>query len=326
MKKYPKVRTVGHRDIADLLIGPVVVQEKVDGSNFSFGRSPDGQLFAWSRTQALGMNGADKMFAPAIEYIKSIDKRIPATGEQKACRGIIYRCEYLQRPKHNVLAYDRVPKNHLVLYEVEYWQEGGGIVNRGNDRKLLELIANALDIDVIPELFCGDLRTEGVAPLSELIKVWHDKESFLGGPKIEGVVIKNFTQTDERTGSPYLVGKVVREEFKEVHRHQTKLEKPDPVSSIGARLGGPARWQKAYQHLAETGQLVHGMEDVPKLLKRVQVDVEMEEEDTIKEALYKLYRKQVIGNSSRGVAEWYKAKLHSIAASDIVPGGGRIDE
>jgi hypothetical protein len=318
MNKYPKVRTVGHRDIADLLIGPVVVQEKVDGSNFSFGKDPDGNLFAWSRTQELDLAKPDGMFAPAVEHVKAIESRIGP--------GTIIRCEYLQRPKHNVLAYDRIPKNHLVLFQIDFFEHvldgQESIYNHG----LLTEYAEIYDIEAVPQIFAGDIHKECLGNWKGMVDNWLIQESFLGGQKIEGVVFKNFGQTDERSGAPYLVGKIVREEFKEVHRHQVKLEKPDPVSSIGARLGGPARWQKAYQHLAETGQLVHGMEDVPKLLRRVQVDVEMEEEDTIKEALYKLYRKQVIGNSSRGMAEWYKSRLQQITTGGLVlPAGGRID-
>jgi hypothetical protein len=318
MKKYPKVRTAGHRDISDLLVGPVVVQEKIDGSNFSFGKDLEGKPFAWSRTQELSLEHPDGMFAPGVEHVKKIASRI-------GC-GMIIRCEYLNKPKHNVLAYGRVPKNHLVIFQIDFFEgclEGGGgesIYNHG----LLKDYAELYEIDVVPQFFAGDINTEGVAPFGELVKVWHDQESFLGGPKVEGVVIKNFTQTDHRSGAPYLVGKVVREEFKEVHKHQVKLDKPDPVSIIGARCGGPARWQKAVQALAERGELVNGMEDMPKLMRYVQLDVATEEEDDIKEALWKLYRKQVIGCSTRGLAEWYKSKLQESPL--VLPGGGRIDE
>lgn len=34
---YPSTFALGHRAIADLLLDPVLVEEKVDGSQFSFG-------------------------------------------------------------------------------------------------------------------------------------------------------------------------------------------------------------------------------------------------------------------------------------------------
>ena len=40
---YPKVYNLGHKAITDLLLDPIIVEEKVDGSQFSFGMI-DGQL------------------------------------------------------------------------------------------------------------------------------------------------------------------------------------------------------------------------------------------------------------------------------------------
>jgi hypothetical protein len=279
-----------------------VVQEQVDGSNFSFGKDPDGKLFAWSRTQELDLVKPDGMFAPAVEHVKKIASRI-------GC-GMIVRCEYLQRPKHNVLAYDRIPKNHLVLFQIDFFEHvldgQESIYNHG----LLTEYADIYEIEVVPQIFAGDIHTDGLGNWKGMVDNWLIRESFLGGQKIEGVVFKNFTQTDERTGTPYLVGKLVREEFKEVHKHQVKLDKPDPVSLIGARCGGPARWRKAEQALAERGELVGGMEDIPKLMRYVQLDVATEEEDDIKEALWKLYRKNVLGCTTKGLPEWWKQQLN----------------
>lgn len=34
---YPSIFAIGHRALAELLLDPVIVEEKVDGSQFSFG-------------------------------------------------------------------------------------------------------------------------------------------------------------------------------------------------------------------------------------------------------------------------------------------------
>jgi hypothetical protein len=113
MKKYQKIRTIGHRDVESLFDAPfVIVQEKIDGSNFGFGRKHDGTVFCMSRTQDLDMDKPEKGFAPAVEHVKKIRDIIP--------RGFLFRCEFLRSAKHNVLAYGRAPHNHLVLFEVEY--------------------------------------------------------------------------------------------------------------------------------------------------------------------------------------------------------------
>lgn len=360
MKKYPKVRTVGHRDINMLLVGTVSVQEKVDGSNFSFGKAADGKPFAWSREQVLDISEPDRcgMFAPGVRHVVSILDQVQP--------GWIFRCEYLQRPKHNVLAYSRVPRNHLVLFETER-VNGDYYANRGECHTEMRGFAEMFDIDVVPLFHFGPLTLDDLSRSNpdSLRNQWFARESFLGGPRIEGVVIKNFYQTDTRSGATYLVGKVVQDSFKEQHQHQVKSEKADPIEEIGRRYGVPARWRKAVQYLRDNQLLSYEMEDVPKLLSRVRKDIEEECEQEIKDALWKLYRKNVLGNTTKGLAQWYQQQLeHPITAGeeplkraieksleptpldfsglaenpdgeiplhnkldgDIVPGGGRIDQ
>ena len=310
MRKYPKVRTVGHRDLARLLTGHVVVQEKVDGSNLSFGVDPTGRPFIWSRTQELTPLAPVKMFAEAVEAINPLFNLLK--------RGTTLRCEYLQKPKHNVLAYDRVPKKHLVLYDLEIYNSEADVWVMQDSRALLESTALMLGIDVVPEFYRGTFPSDFGLPA--LVETWHNKESFLGGPKIEGVVIKNYEQTDERSGAPYLVGKSVRAEFKEEHTHKIRLDKPEPASSIGARYGGPARWRKTLQYLTEMGAITGSMEDMPALMHRVREDVATEEADSIRNALYKTYEKKVLGATTKGLAEWYKQVLED----EFTDGGSGI--
>lgn len=40
---YPSIYNLGHRYIADLLTVPVIVEEKIDGSQFSFGLDEEGE-------------------------------------------------------------------------------------------------------------------------------------------------------------------------------------------------------------------------------------------------------------------------------------------
>ena len=37
LTSYPKVYQLGHKAVLDIFSGPVVIQEKIDGSQFSFG-------------------------------------------------------------------------------------------------------------------------------------------------------------------------------------------------------------------------------------------------------------------------------------------------
>lgn len=50
INSYPSIYSLGHRYISELFSGPVVIQEKIDGSQFSFGNL-NGKLFCRSKGQ-----------------------------------------------------------------------------------------------------------------------------------------------------------------------------------------------------------------------------------------------------------------------------------
>ena len=92
MHSFPKVYAVGHRAIAELFLGDVLVEEKVDGSQFSFCLSDSGLEFR-SRGAVVYAENAG-MFSLAVEAVKSIADLLHP--------GWTYRAEYLMKPKHNV--------------------------------------------------------------------------------------------------------------------------------------------------------------------------------------------------------------------------------
>lgn len=296
MKKYPRIRTVGHSEIEKLLPGFVIVQEKIDGSNFSFGRTARGELFCMSRNQVLSMaDGADNgMFNKAVEYVKSIAERVPV--------GILARCEYLQSPKHNVVAYSRVPLNNLVLFEVEALNPFGQWELLGEE--FWEAHARQFGIELVQCFFRGPLVLEDV---NNLFTNCIAKPSQLGGALPEGIVIKNpkaFTYEGEVCRA-----KLVRQEFKEQMAHNKESGRPSTVHELGFRFGGAPRWNKAIQHLKEQGQIVGGPEDIGVLMREIGRDVEEECADEIKEALWKRFRRDIVNGAARGFVDWYKKKI-----------------
>ena len=103
---FPKIFAIGSDYICDIFKEEVEITEKVDGSQFCFGKL-DGETFMRSKGKQQFVESPDKMFKEGVDYIWSIQERIP--------EGMAFYCEYLKKPKHNVLAYDRVPKNNLIL-------------------------------------------------------------------------------------------------------------------------------------------------------------------------------------------------------------------
>jgi hypothetical protein len=65
ISSYSKVYNLGHRTIEQLFDGIVVAQEKVDGSQFSFGLI-DGELYCRSKGKRQMPEQPDKMFAGGV--------------------------------------------------------------------------------------------------------------------------------------------------------------------------------------------------------------------------------------------------------------------
>ena len=58
---YPSIYALGHRAIAEILSSPVVIEEKIDGSQFSMCRT-DGVLSCRSKGKDMILDAPEKMF------------------------------------------------------------------------------------------------------------------------------------------------------------------------------------------------------------------------------------------------------------------------
>lgn len=289
---YPSIYNLGHSAIAGLFSGPVIVEEKIDGSQFSFGVGEDGAFRVRSKGREMHPDAPDAMFQKGVDAMR---ERVPLLHP-----GWTYRGEYLQKPKHNALAYDRVPRDHVIIFDV----------NTGHEEYLpyKEKSAEAarIGLEVVPLLSAGSLDS------ADELKALLETVSILGGQKIEGVVIKpaeyNLFGRDKRC----LMGKYVSEAYKEVHAHEWKQANPqgsDILQRLGLTYHSTARWQKAVQHLREQGALENSPRDIGALLKEIPADIEKECADEIKEALWKWAWPNLRRAVSRGIPEWYKEQL-----------------
>jgi hypothetical protein len=286
---YPKIYSLGHRYLNELLLDPVIVEEKVDGSQISFGLF-NGELRIRSKGADINPEAPEKMFRKAVDYVKTLGVSL--------VDGWTYRAEYLAKPKHNVLAYDRIPKNNLILFDINFGEE---VYSNYQCKKEC---AEVLGLEVVPRLFEGML-TE-VDKLKELLET----VSVLGGQKIEGVVIKNYNRLglDKKA----LMGKFVSESFKEVHNAELKTQNPgkaDIIDLLIAQYRTPARWAKAAQHLKEAGQLEGSPRDIEALIKEAQRDLEFEAWDEITSELVNWALPKIKRGSVAGLPEWYKDEL-----------------
>lgn len=287
---YPSIYNLGHRALTPLFDGEVIAQEKVDGSQFSFGLFEEGLRFR-SKGQQIYLDRVEPLFAEAVASVQErADLLTP---------GWTYRGEYLKKPKHNALAYDRTPKGHIIIFDINDAEES--YLPYGK----VAAEARRIGLEAVPAY---PMPLDGWS--AEALTRCLENASILGGAKIEGVVFKNYAQfgPDKKA----LMGKHVSEAFKEVHKGEWRSQNPtggDIVQTLIAAHRTPARWQKAVQHLREAGTLVEDPRDIGALMKEVGVDVLKEEQEAIKDALFKWAWPRIQRGVTTGLPEWYKDEL-----------------
>lgn len=285
---YPKVYSLGHAALAELLLDDVIVEEKVDGSQFSFGVF-GGQLRCRSKGQEIVLDAAEKQFAKAIETSREL---APILTD-----GWTYRGEYLQKARHNVQTHERVPAKNVILFDIQPGHE----TYLSYAEKKAE--AARIGLEVVPILYVGRLEQAVLLDMLNLTSV-------LGGCKIEGVVVKNY----KRFGpdGKALMGKHVSEAFKEIHGKLWRADNPvsgDIVEQLVMRFKTEARWQKAVRHLRDDGKLTDSPADIGSLIKEVQADVLKECSQEIRDMLFAWAWPKVARAITGGVPQWYKQQL-----------------
>ena len=334
LHSYGTIYNLGHRAVHELLSWPVVVQEKIDGSQFSFGVTevnvsrgyagepppdpfgvtevnvsrgyageppPDPIL---ERILVMRSKGAqifpgtkDKLFGPAIATAQALFQ------EGKLTPGWTYRGEAVTKPKHNTLAYDRIPIGGVILFDIDageedYFQRPATVAEN----------AAYLGLETVPTVF------EGVVTSLDQVHGFLDRVSVLGGSKIEGVVLKAYGHygPDKKT----LMAKYVSEAFKEVHGVDWKSRNPvsgDIILKLIERLRTPARWNKAVQHLQERGELQDAPQDIGPLMREVALDVLKEEREMITHELFTYAWPKIQRGIAAGLPQWYKDQLAAVA-------------
>jgi RNA ligase len=286
---YPKVWNLGHAYLAELLLDEVLVEEKIDGSQFSFGRFGD-VLKVRSKGQEFPSDHPPRLFESGVQSV--IDRR------DLLHEGWTYRCEFLSKPKHNALAYDRVPLGNLIVFDINIGEEE----YLSYECKKAE--AERIGLEVVPILARGMLTD--LSTFKRLL----ESTSTLGGQRVEGVVIKNYRRfgVDKKA----LMGKHVSEAFREIHAGEWRKENPttgDILERILERFRTPARWAKAVQHLRDGGVLEGSPRDIGKLMAEAKKDFTEECKSEVLAELEAYFFPKLVRAIAHGLPEWYKEQL-----------------
>lgn len=285
---YTNILAWGHKFLSWMAEDVIIIEEKIDGSQFSMMKK-DGELVCRSRNTQINLDDPG-MFAKAVETAKTLDLH----------DGWIYRCEYLSKPKHNTLAYERVPAGNLIVFDID----------TGNqcylDVKAKTRECENIGLERITHLGYEKVDNITTEMLDSLLKY----PSALGG-MMEGIVLKNYNRIG--ADGKISMAKYVSSKFKEIHTTDLKERNPsrsDFMETLVMDYRTEARWMKAVSHLKENDNtLVGAMNDVPVLMKEVSTDILSECAEEIKDKLFGFFWKTYSKRLTQGLPEWYKNYL-----------------
>lgn len=271
MKKYPKILSLGHDLVADIFNNPVEISEKIDGSQCRIHLTEDITACGSKNTGIADMN----MFGIAHEQTQRIwNEKVWMTFGND----VTLFTEFLNKEKHNVLVYDRVPLNNLYLF-------GAIIDDRHLQTEELIKLANELQIEP-PNILASEIKIGD----QEELKSYLTFDSVLGGTILEGVVIKGYHDTyppllasTQAFFSYPLASKLVRDDFKErLHKEWGgKKKKELPINKVTAEFFTEARFHKSVQHLDDEDKIEYEMKDLKVLIPEFYDDLLDEEKDEI---------------------------------------------
>lgn len=284
---YGKIYGVGHAAVRDIWMKTITIEEKIDGSQFSFGVI-EGRLRIKSHHQDISdIVGPWGLFTEAIAYVRELHVKgllIP---------GWTYRGEVIQKPKHNKLEYERCPKHNIIGFDVATAEEQYlGYVDK-------VAAFGKLDLECVPYYYYGIISNP------DTVKTMLDRRPLLGGRLIEGIVIKAYGVFGEDKKT--LMAKYVSEAYKEVKPAEGTGK--DFLWEMIEKYRTEARWDKAIQRLREEGKLLNEARDIGPLVGAIVADLKEEEGEAIKDAFFHKYWPHLGRGCTGGFAEYYKRKL-----------------
>jgi hypothetical protein len=154
----------------------VTINEKMDGSAFVFERDlVTGDFIFYKRDQRNPITMVDRTlmryYERPIQYIESLPPHII----NSIPRGWRFGLEYFANNKPVEIAYDRIPKNHLILSYVHTRSENGKPSETIQDKAKLDEWADLLGVEHPPIIFQGYLNNSQKASILDFLRTPFDQ-------------------------------------------------------------------------------------------------------------------------------------------------------
>lgn len=144
------------KDFIDNLFNKyVVIQEKIDLSRLSFVKKSNGSFDIYKRDTSKPIDKVDRTLMSLYENAINFIETLPEDVKDKIPVGWRFGTEYGLNKQSHEIAYDRLPKNNLILSDI--------ITDKGEtiqDKEVLDYWADLLNIERSPIFFQGKLTED----------------------------------------------------------------------------------------------------------------------------------------------------------------------
>lgn len=284
MKKYTKIRRLGHSRNADTVRNPedqLIFKEKMDGANFRFTLNGDSKLVFGSKNVEYKINGepdyeenVDGRFKDAIDHVKdTLENEDGIVPEPYA-----HLTFFVENMVKHSLEYDWQNTPQVIGFDI-YDEEEEKYLSWKETKRIFD----KLGIKTTPIV---DKKTvEEFDPENYEIPESNFREG-----KMEGVVIINQDQEEDERSGFNTRAKMVTDEFKEKHKKSTgarqSVEAIKGHEKIISKYCTDGRIRKHIQKMRDEGrdlgkELMGSQGDSEGLPIRIAVDIIEEEADHI---------------------------------------------
>ena len=298
VRTLPSINTGNEVGLQNIdLTNRIIIQEKVDGSQFTVYKDRNNQLHYYNKNKE--RDGKGKPFLNAFLSIQGKEDMFEV--------GYFYHGEAMTSRLTNTNEYERVPNCFWIIYEIV--REDNTVLSPEE----MEIALKDTPFETVKIFY--DNKHEEPTDLTVVVdKIMKDIEnkrlvSGLGGIP-EGCVVKviNVLKKDKYSTTRY---KYVREEFQEANHTKKKrlpqVSDQDFIQELGSIYNTDARFQKAIQHLQERNCWKDNIEkNIPGLVDELDRDLIKEELDEIKNLLFIRFWPEISKASRAGLQDFLK--------------------
>ena len=276
------------------------IEEKIDGSQLSILVDNNTNLTFYNKYKQV--YDTNEAFRKAITMLN-----LKYNNKHILNPNFIYHGESVCKLRHNVITYNRVPKNYFILYDIYDLQKKCYI-----SYELKKQEAERVGLECVQLLYYNtDKNCYPYDKCSEIIKQIEENiiESCLGG-YIEGIVLKHHAFVHKNRTSCVKL-KFVTDIFKE--RHTLKQDKviyssDEFLERLGKSFCTNARFHKAYQHLVENSTINPNNitnSDINKFILELDDDFNKEYKEEIMMLLWTEFSSIIKKNARDGAGAWF---------------------